>query len=186
MTTESTADKALDTGTPTEEAGNTVATAGGKRSEDTADRPISRQARQFTVLSTDHLSEQPTEMRRAIYDEVLKRVNGAVIPGLVHAGNYIEITMTHPAGNVRGRRLEDILLKNTPEVQAQVEDAIDEVVRQMVVRNRARGISVGDLEEMGEQLDFDALVLAAKQHRENSLASAAKGHQKRVKAKTKR
>lgn len=138
-----------------------------------------QRAPKFQALSTFYLADMDTELRRDIYNEVLAEVTRGTLPGMVHRGNVITLDMSNSrlTGNNASRlaKLEDILLKNLPDLHARLDALSEAVVLRHVINSAGKGVTIEELLKLGDDLDFDKMVATAqRKRRQNSKAASRK------------
>ena len=113
----------------------------------------------FVALSTYYLKDVDPKLQRAVYDEVSDAVLKNQLMGMHQRGSDVRF----PALNgTQGKALREILLKNTPDLHDRLDQLMIAAISKQVVRTGAKGLSVDALEELGDQLDFDKMVLEAR------------------------
>lgn len=131
----------------------------------------------FQTLSI-YLANINLELRRDVYKEVLAAVTKGDLPGTVHRGNMITLDMVSSrftgANASRLAGLEEILLKNLPDLEARLEALSRAVLLRQVVKTGARGVTVDELLDL-EELDFDAMITKTqKKHKRSAKADSKK------------
>lgn len=139
---------------------------------------VSPRTPKFQVLSTFYLAHLDHEFRREIYNEVLTAVKKGSLPGMVHRGNLITLDMSNSrltgANSARLIKLEEILLKNLPDLQARLDALSDVVSLRHVIDSAGKGVTADELMEMGDGLDFDRMVATAQKKRKQNARTGAK------------
>lgn len=137
-----------------------------------------QRAPKFQALSTYYLEHLDRELRREVYNQVLTAVNKGSLPGIVHRGNVITLDMSSSrlvgANAEKSAKLEDILLKNLPDLQARLDALSEAVVLGHVINSAGKGVTVSELIALGDDLDFDKMVATAQKKRRSNTRQSSK------------
>ena len=135
--------------------------------------------RKFLVLTTDVLSGIPAELQWPLYKRVSAAVDKGTVPGLIHSTLTGQLTYMLSATKHRPKVVKEILLKNVPDLQGFIALLAGEAMSELVVATGARGFTAEDLLQMGEALNFDAMITAARKRRIKLSRASLKGKGKR-------
>ena len=136
-------------------------------------------ARKFLVLTTDVLPGIPAELQWPLYKRVSAAVDKGTMPGLIHSTLTGQLTYMLSATKQRPKVVREILLKNLPDLRGLITQLTGEALSEYVVATGARGLTAEDLLQMGDALNFDAMITAARKRRVKLSQASLKGKGKR-------
>lgn len=152
-------DAALENATGTT-AGALTDTAGGTLTDEaTLVTGAAPGTQRKVVLLTEYLtSDHLPKMRLAMYNTVVAVVKRGELPGLIHRSDKGDLEVVSSDGKLVVRQYAHVLLKNTPELPAQLDQLGIAAMNSELVRSHGRSLSVSEMLDMGDALDFDAIL----------------------------
>lgn len=135
--------------------------------------------RRFLVLTTDVLPEIPAELQWPLYRRISAAVDKGTVPGLIHSTLTGQLTYMLSATKHRPKVVKEILLKNLPDLQGLIAQLTGEALSEHVITTGGRGFTAEDLLQMGDALNFDAMITVARKRRVKLSQASLKGKGKR-------
>jgi hypothetical protein len=128
------------------------------------------------VLLIEYLTPLPAKLRLATYNTVVAAVKRRELPGIVHLLDKGEMVVVNGDGKEVTRQYAHVMLKNTTELGAQLDQLGIVAINSELVRSHGRSMSVAEMLDMGDELDFDAIIAAV--HEGDGRAKAQAGQRK--------
>ena len=119
-------------------------------------------ARQFMVLTTEVLNDLPPELQLTMYKKVRAEVDNGTLFGMVHPTEMGTVKVVGSKGGLKGRNVKEVLLKNSAKVRDQLAKMSEATFSEHIIRTCGKGLGSAELAKMGEKLNFDAMVSAAR------------------------
>lgn len=122
-------------------------------------------SRTFVTLTTEVLPAIPSELQWPLYQRISAAVTKGTLPGMIHGTLTGQLTYVLSASKQRPKVVKEILLKNLPDLQGAITQLTEQVFGDHVIATGGRGFSAEDLHKMGDALNFDAMIAAARKRR---------------------
>ena len=160
-----------------------TATPEPKRAEPEETKAVTAAPRK-TLLLTEYLNEQvPVKLRAATYGTIAQAVARGELHGIVHGTQKGPMTVTLSNGKEVTRPYAHVLLRNTPDLLEKLDALCITAINKEMVRTAGQSMTVEEILEMGDELDFDAVVDAARKANEKKRKEAHRRTQIRQKTR---
>lgn len=124
-----------------------------------------KDTQQFVVLTKEVISSLPPELQWTMYKKVLADVNHGTLPGMVHPSETGTLLVIGAGGAVGERSVKELLLRNTPKVRDQLDKMAETALSELIINTGGKGLSTDELAKMGDKLNFEAMMTAARKRR---------------------